>query len=233
MEVNRFLAPLAHLPRPIRIPVVRWLIERFMDVYADLHASGGENLPKGPALFISNHLSNADALILNRAFRRFGYRRRVVFLAGVKLQGETMTRLGLETVPTVAIRPNSPDREAIREAIHTLERGDSLFVFPEGGRSRAGSMIEGKPGVLLIARKSGVPIVPIGLEGTENLLAIKEGAMGKEALRRARVSVTIGPPFVLADLEAAGQGSDQLLTALMSRIATLVNPEYRGVYADV
>jgi 1-acyl-sn-glycerol-3-phosphate acyltransferase len=183
LEVNRILAPLSYLPKPIRVGIVRWTIERFLDIYADLHASGKENLPDGPAIFVSNHLSNTDALVLNRAFRRFGYRQQVFFLAGVKLQDETMTRLGLETVPTVAIRPNSPDREAIREAIRTLQAGDSLFVFPEGGRSRTGSLIEAKPGVILIARKGGVPIVPIGLEGTEKLMAIREGAMGKETLR--------------------------------------------------
>lgn len=246
MEVSRIMGALAHLPGPLRIRVVRWAIERFLDIYADISAEGGENLPKGPVLFVSNHLSNADALVLNRVLRRFGYRRRVVYLAGVKLADEIMTRLGMETVATIPIHPNTPDRDAIRGALKAIESGDAIFIFPEGGRSRTGALIEGKAGVVLLARKAGVPVVPIGMEGTEKLMPIKEGEMGREGLRRSQISVRIGRPFTFAELEQEVKASgpetspgerrtadaESLLTALMLRIASLLSPNYRGVYAD-
>src|SRR5689334_17997875 len=94
---------LARLPARPRRALVRKLIDRVWRHYADLHVDGLEHLPRGPALYVSNHLSNADALTLQRVLRP----RRVCFLAGVKLRQTAMTRLASETVETLFIRPGS------------------------------------------------------------------------------------------------------------------------------
>lgn len=199
-------------------------------IYLREQVVGRELIPEGPVLFISNHLSNADGYCLVRAFRP----RRVWFLAGVKLRSTTMTRLAMEVVDTIPIKPNSADLDAIRKAVEMLRSGQSVLIFPEGGRSRTGKLIRAKKGVALIASRAGVPVVPVALTGTEKFLPINDADMGGEkAHRGVDVTIRFGRPFRVEDLTPAPGVDDsrQALTdAMMERIAELLPPEYRGVY---
>ncbi len=111
-------------------------------------------------------------------------------------------------------------------AIKILKRGEVLGLAPEGTRSTSGALQIGKPGVAFIAAHAGVPIVPLGITGTQNM---------KELLRfrRMRVSITYVEPFYLSP--EGRMSSDELAAAtelIMVRIAKLLPPEYRGVYAE-
>lgn len=200
--------------------------------YGTHHISGQEHIPAdGPVLFVSNHLSNVDAFCLQLA-----YGRDVTFMAGVKLKANALTRLTVEIVPTIPIRPGAPDKEAIKAALDALKAGKRIHIFPEGGRSRTGGLIEGKPGALLIARMSKVPIVPIGLMGTEKLFPINDADMANERLQQATVTVRVGRPFHLEDLAPVPAGHADpkrwQIDQVMLRIAELVDPPYRGIYGE-
>ncbi|WP_163998018.1 lysophospholipid acyltransferase family protein [Pyxidicoccus caerfyrddinensis] len=220
------------LPERARRRVVRALMNRVWDTLANEVVEGRENIPDQPCLFICNHLSNADGFTLDRAFRP----RQVFFLAGVKLQSTTMTRLASEVMETIAIKPNSPDIEAMRRAVDTLKGGQSVLIFPEGARSRMGTLLEAKKGVSLIAKRAGVPVVPVALQGTEKLMPINDTDMGGERLYKADVFVRFGRPFRVEDLEPEVAGADDarqaLVDAMMRRVAALLPPEYRGVYRE-
>jgi 1-acyl-sn-glycerol-3-phosphate acyltransferase len=81
-----------------------------------------------------------------------------------------------------------------------------------------------------------VPVVPVALAGTEKFLPIKDGDMGGEQPRNARVDVWIGEPFAVGDLAvtpAEGEDERQLQAdAMMRRVAALLPPAYRGHYGD-
>nr|WP_225937766.1 lysophospholipid acyltransferase family protein [Myxococcus sp. RHSTA-1-4] len=205
-------------------------MDRVWDTLADEVVEGRENLSDEPCLFICNHLSNADGFTLARAF----HPRRVIFLAGVKLQGTVMTRLASEVMDTIAIKPNTADIEAMRKAVETLKGGSSVLIFPEGARSRTGGLIQAKKGVSLIAKRAGVPVVPVALMGTEKLMPINDSDMGGERLYKAHVTVRFGKPFRIEDLEAETAGAEDprqaLVDAMMRRVAALLPPEYHGVY---
>lgn len=162
--------------------------------------------------------------------------REVIFMAGVKLQTTLFTRMMLELVDKIAIRPGAPDKDAIKSALGALKAGKRIHIFPEGGRSRTGALIQGKPGALLIAKMAHVPIVPIGIMGTDKLMPINENDLEREKLHDAEVTIRVGPPFSLNQLPAAPEGhpdSKQWITdQLMLRIAEQLDPAYRGVYAD-
>lgn len=197
-----------------------------------LQIHGQERIPNGGCLFICNHLSNADGYTLSRALRP----REVLFLAGVKLQGTLLTRIGAEAVDTIPIRPNSADVEALKRAVEMLQQGRSVLIFPEGTRSRTGRLLQAKKGAALIAKRAGVPIVPLALAGTERFLPIDEANMGGERVQHARVDLWVGEPFHVSDLSVApAEGEDPrqaMADAIMRRVAELLPAEYRGYYSE-
>lgn len=220
------------LPKAWRRALVRWFLDIVWNRFTDTTVSGLANIPEGPCLFIANHLSNADAVSIYRALRP----RRIYFLAGVKLKGTTMTRVVMEALDTIPIKPDSPDVEALKRAVDSLKHGKSVLIFPEGTRSRTGRMQRGKRGAALIARRAGVPIVPIALTGTEQFLPINDSNMGGEQMRHAAVTVTVGRPFHLDQLSyAVAEGQDErqaIVDAMMLQVAALLPPAYRGVYDE-
>ncbi|MBS4538484.1 1-acyl-sn-glycerol-3-phosphate acyltransferase [Clostridium sp. D2Q-11] len=219
------------LPKNIRISLTRKLIHKFLDKYSEIEVINEKVIEKRreiPTIYIGNHLSNVDGIILNRLLKDND----VAFMAGVKLSKNLVTNLVLETIKTIHITPNSADKKAIKEAIKYLKNGGSIFIFPEGTRSRSGSMIRAKKGFILLAKMAKVQFVPIGLEGTEELLPINSDSMSKESFNHAKVKVKVGEPFSLP--EKTEDNKDvwtELATEYsMKKIAELLDPKYRGVY---
>ena len=120
------------------------------------------------------------------------------------------------------------DRQALREAIRILEGGQVLAMLAEGTRSRTGQLQRGRAGVAFVALRTGAPILPVGLSGTEKFFP------SLRRLRRPAIKVTIGQSFTLPIQIRGGRIPRQYLQEeteeIMWRIAALLPPEYRGVY---
>lgn len=207
-----------------------------------LRIEGAEHVPDTAGIIVaSNHLSIADPpLVCVTVERLVG--RRVRYMAKAEsfdwpLIGPVMAAYG-----GFGVRRGRPDREAYRAARQVLESGDWLGLAPEGTRSRTGHLGEAKAGVALLALRTGAPILPVGIAGSEQLWPV--GAR----LPRPGSSVTLrfgpllrpdelglGADLSVEDAPAANQpparrreSVDRATEMLMRRIAELLPATYRG-----
>lgn len=221
------------LPESVVVKITKILVNKFFKKYANIKIEGFEEIKdvKGPVIFICNHLSNADGLILDKVLRE---KYDPTFVAGIKLSNDPITRLGTMMVKNVGIKPNSADKEAITRIVKLVRGGENLMIFPEGTRSRTGAMIEGKKGILLIARLTKATIVPIGMTGTEILLPINmDGDMGGEKFNYADVDIKFGNPISLPTKEKdedKHEYDERCMNYIMKSIANLLPEKYKGIY---
>ena len=186
---------------------------------------GLERIPASGGVIIAiNHISYFDTPILfvNPA------RSDITALVTTKYLDNPLVKWFTEIAGGIWINRDIADFTAIQAASKALAQGLALGIAPEGTRSQTAQLQEGKPGTIMLALKSGAPIVPIGITGTEN-------AINKLLrLRRPRISVNIGEPIILPEFHPHQRSTElkRWTEILMRRIAALLPPEYRGVYKD-
>lgn len=223
---------ITNLPDGVFRLVSNKLVENYLGKYANIKVEGLDKIKneEGPFIFIGNHLSNSDGLVLNKVLKQFD----PFFVAGVKLSNDPLTKIGAKMVKTITIKPNSADKEALTTIVKTVKEGNNIFIFPEGTRSRTGAMIEAKKGILLIAKLTKAKIVPISMAGTEKLMPVnKEGDMAKEKFYHADVLIKVGAPFTLPKKEKDEDKNafeDRTLEYIMKSIAKGLPESYRGFY---
>jgi 1-acyl-sn-glycerol-3-phosphate acyltransferase len=100
---------------------------------------------------------------------------------------------------TFPVDPGSPDRAALRRCEELLKRGNGLVIFPEGRVSPTGEIGEVLPGAVMIALRTGAPIVPAGIVGIDNILPYTE-VVPKISLKPVRVH--FAKPINFEDLKS-------------------------------
>ena len=184
---------------------------------------GRENIPsQGPVLVVANHVNNVDVPVLGISFDR-----RVIFMAKKELFRSRLLGRFLGSLGAFPVHRGQLDRKALRQANQVLADGQALVMFPEGTRSRSGRLRQAFPGSTLIALRSGAPILPVGIAGTEKLNGVAW------LLHRPRITVNIGYPFHLPSLngELTKMELAQSTRVIMEHIAELLPSKYRGNYA--
>jgi len=119
-------------------------------------------------------------------------------------------------------------RNVVKQAKDILDNGIILGMFPEGKRSRNGKLTMGKSGSAVIASRANVPLLPVGITGTDKIKGMNW------LWRRPEIVINIGKPFKLPSVDGRLNKSQiKLLTSqLMGEIAALLPPEYQGVYKE-
>lgn len=153
--------------------------------YFLLKVEGRENLPKGPFVFASNHVSYLDPTTICMAAEK-----RMCFLARDSLFRNPIFGFYLKQLGAMPITRSSADIGAIKMILNVLKRYP-VVVFPEGTRIKEKRSKSVEAGVGLIAVKSGVPIVPVYLEGTDRSFGPKD-----KFLKPAVLTVKFGKPVV-------------------------------------
>lgn len=219
------------LPKGFVERVCRKIVDGYLKKYAHIEVNGIDNIEgiKKPILFICNHLSNSDGLVIDKVLKE----QDITFVAGVKLSNNPLTNIGVNITKIISIKPNTADKEAISKIVKILKNGNNILIFPEGTRSRNGSMIEGKKGVVLIQKLTKATVIPMGIHGSEKLLPINKTDMGLEKFQEARVVLNIGKQLQIPEKQSEEdkhEYEERVLDFMMRKVAELIPEEYRGVY---
>lgn len=120
---------------------------------------GKEHVPKtGPVILASNHISNLDPPVLGCSIDR-----QVHYMAKEELFHIPILSFLIKNFGAFPIRRGASDRKAIKTALHLLQEGKVLGVFPEGTRSKTGEIGKGLPGAALFALKTDAVVIPVGI----------------------------------------------------------------------
>ena len=207
--------------------IVRFLNRILVNAILDIDFYNLEPAPRTGALIVAgNHLGVLDALVVFSVVDKRDY---IVLVAEYHSQ-YAFRRWLAKIVGAIFVDRYQADFAALREVMKRLNQGGILIISPEGTRSKTGGLLPGQPGTAYLSSKTGIPVLPVSIVGSEDRLIFAN----LKRLRRSPVKVVFGepisfPPVFREGREKALQGyTDEI----MCQIAALLPEEYRGVYAD-
>ena len=199
--------------------ITRVFVRLLMPLLGGITVRGGENIPaRGPVLLAVNHRAYMDPPYLAMVTKRQLHLMAKEELFKIPVFGPYIRAMG-----AFPVKRGAADRGAIRQAMDELKAGHVLGIFPEGTRADPGTLLPAERGFALIAKQTGIPIVPIALEGTDRV-----HPKHAKRLHRAHVTATIGRPVTAAQMLAAnpdpdkdaltiiGEATTRLIAALMT-----------------
>ncbi len=194
---------------------------------------GADRVPRtGGVLLASNHLSFIDSVTIPMvAPRQVRFLAKSDYFTGTGVRGAA-TRTWFNALGMIPVERDDSRAAAksLELALDVLTRGEAFGIYPEGTRSRDGRLYRGHTGVAYLALTAGVPIVPVGLVGTDQVQPV-----GDNRVHRARVMVRFGEPIEAARDYAgvpAGRARRQLTDRVMQAIAELSGQERAPAYNE-
>ena len=182
----------------------------FFKILFRIQAKGLENIPEsGGFILASNHVSLLDpialASICNRHNIRLNYMSKEELFRN-PFFAFLITRLGL-----FPVKRKSHDVGAIREALRRLKGGMPLLLFPEGGRSSGGDILDTQPGAAMLSVHTSVPILPAFVKGSENALP-----KGARFIRLKKIIVYFGKPFYIEKSKDYQKATNRIKDAIVA-----------------
>lgn len=189
--------------------------------------TGFENVPKtGGAIVVTNHLGRLDAMLGVVLTDRHDF----IMLIADKYQSSRLWSWWARKIDAVWLNREEADFHAMRVVLKRLKAGEILGMAPEGTRSPTEVLQPGRQGAAYLAAKSGVPIIPVGLTGTEDRVVRQRF----KRLQRLDIDIHIGEPFTLPPMDRLDREGylERNTDEIMCRIAAQLPLKYRGIYAD-
>ena len=197
-----------------------------MKLIADIEISGLEKLPAGNVIIAANHLGRLDTAALLCILDRED----IIMPVAEKYKDHPFYGAIGRAANAIWLNRFDADYSAFRKILERMKQGGLLVIAPEGTRSKTEALQEGKMGVAFLASKSGYPVLPVAVTGTEDRGIVEN----LKQFRRSKITataanlLTIEIPKGKGREEALRQATDEI----MCQIAALLPEKYRGVYAD-
>lgn len=197
-----------------------------MKLIAHIEVRGLEHLPAGNAILAANHLGRLDTAVLMAVIERED----LIMPIAEKYKNHPLFGALGRAANGIWLNRFETDYAAMRQILERMKQGGLLVIAPEGTRSKTEALQEGKMGVAFLAAKSGYPVVPVAVTGTEDRRVVQN----LKRFRRLKITATAGEPFYIE--VPKGKGREEAMRSatdeIMCRIAAMLPEKYRGVYAD-
>ena len=180
---------------------------------------------RGPLILVANHVNFLEIPVLYTRMDK----RLLRVLAKAETWGNPFKEFLFDLSMAIPVQRGEADMSAVRLAVQALEAGHILAVAPEGTRSGDGRLQRGHPGVVMLALRSGAPLLPMAYYGGETFWR------NLPRLRQTDFRVVVGQPFTLdaRGVKITREVRQQMVDEIMCQIAALLPPAYRGYYADM
>ena len=205
---------------------LRSSVRFIMKIITDIEVHGMEKLPPGNVIVAANHLGRLDTAVLLCVIDRED----IIMAIAEKYRDHPFFGAIGRAVNAIWLNRFEADFGALRQILARMEQGGMLVIAPEGTRSKTEALQEAKPGVAFLAGKSGYPILPVALTGTEDRGIVEN----LKRFRRSKIIVR-GGDLLTIDIPK-GKGREQAMhettDEIMCQIGALLPEKYRGVYAE-
>ncbi len=216
-KVDTFLAGQGPASRML-YSVARFLVAVFTRSWTRMAIEGREHIPTSGAFVLAPvHRSNVDTPISACLTRR-----RLRFMGKDSLWKHRPVAWLLSSLGGFPVSRGTADREALQRCIAVLEAGEPLVLFPEGER-KSGSVVQPLfDGAAYVALKAGVPIVPVGIGGSEDVMP-----KGAKFIHPHQVHVIVGEPIVMPT-----PASGRVPRALVRETTALLHPTLQALFDE-
>jgi len=206
--------------------IIRAIIRLLTKFIASIEVHGLEKLPEGNVIVAANHLGRMDTAVLLYVLERED----IIMAIAEKYKNHPLFGPMGRSVNAIWLNRFEADFSALRQILERMKSGGLFVIAPEGTRSKTEALQQGKMGVVFLASKSGYPVMPVSVTGTEDHGILEN----LKHFRRSKIVVRAGE---LMTIEVP-KGKDRekamrdITDEIMCQIGALLPESYRGVYAD-
>lgn len=205
---------------------LRSIVRFVMRLITRIEVHGLEKIPPGNVIIAANHLGRLDTAVLLCVLDRED----IIMPIAEKYRDHPIFGAIGRAANGIWLNRFEADYSALRKILERMEQGGLLVIAPEGTRSRTEAMQEGKMGVAFLAGKSGYPVLPVAVTGTEDRVIVEN----LKRLRRSKIVVRAGDLFNIEIPKGRGreEAMHRATDEIMCRIGAMLPEKYRGVYAE-
>lgn len=210
----------------MKYTTLRSIIRFIMKFIADIEIYGKEKITSGNLIIAANHLGRLDTAVILCILDRED----IIFAIAEKYQHHPIFGPIGRASDAIWLNRFDADFSALRQILQRMKKGGLFIIAPEGTRSKTEALQEGKMGVAFLASKSGYPVLPVSVTGTEDRGVLEN----LKRLRRTKIVVRAGDVFNIEIPKGTGreEAMRKATDEIMCQIGILLPEKYRGVYAD-
>ena len=210
----------------MKYKTLRSIVRFLMKIIADVEINGIEKIPEGNVIIAANHLGRLDTAALLCILDRED----LIMPVAEKYKDHPVYGAIGRAANAIWLNRFDADYSAFRQILERMKQGGLLVIAPEGTRSKTEALQEGKMGVAFLASKSGYPVLPVAVTGTEDRGIVEN----LKHFRRSKITATAADLLYINIPKGAGreEAMRQATDEIMCQIGALLPEKYRGVYVN-
>ena len=210
----------------MKYKTMRSIVRFLMKIIADVEINGIEKIPEGNVIIAANHLGRLDTAALLCILDRED----LIMPVAEKYKDHPVYGAIGRAANAIWLNRFDADYSAFRQILERMKQGGLLVIAPEGTRSKTEALQEGKMGVAFLASKSGYPVLPVAVTGTEDRGIVEN----LKHFRRSKITATAADLLYINIPKGAGreEAMRQATDEIMCQIGALLPEKYRGVYVN-